>query len=252
MHSLALMVLLIGKQPLCADWHERKAEGWAWYEERRALEEHEEPDQEEEKPLSSSEQILEVRKNLEEKLANAVLDPSPENVQSYMEEQQKWTERSSHFAKVWTQLLLNQPQLDYTATQRPVSQYGLQLYKKRIQEEKERLIGSLVGDYGLFFFYAGADQASEVFGKIVQELEKKYGWKTIAISTDGKYLKDFEDTKKDNGAAKALEVDLVPALYLINPKDNIAVPISFGLVALDQIENNIVLQFKETMEREDG
>lgn len=126
---------------LFAGWHDRKAEGWAWYEDKKQMEKEEiKPEQ---IPLNPTEQIEQVRKNLEEKLSTAMLEPTSENIKSYMEEQQKWVERSSHFAQVWTQILLNYPHLDYTATHIPVSQYGLQLYKQNLQEEREKLITSL-------------------------------------------------------------------------------------------------------------
>ena len=238
---LSLLILLMGHSAIWAGWHDRRAEGWAWYEDRKAPKE-EKP--ETEQPKSSSNQMEEVRKNIEEKLTKAVLDPTPENIKIYMEEQQKWIERSSHFARVWAQQLLNHPQLDYTATHMPISQYGLQFYKKELQEKKERLIASLAKNYGLFFFYAGEDEVSNVFGRIVQDLSKKYAFEVIAISTDNKEIEGFQ-RKNNNGIADSLGVDLVPALYLINPKEDIAIPISFGLVAMDQIENNIFLQFQE-------
>jgi conjugal transfer pilus assembly protein TraF len=222
---------------LYAGWHDRKAEGWAWYEDSQ-------PPEEKTDPPSAAYELQEIRQTLEEKLANALLDPTPASIKSYMEEQQKWLERSSYFANVWAQVLLNYPQLDYTATTLPVSQYGLQLHKKEEQEKKEALILSLVSDCGLFFFYEGKNETSVIFGNIVRELAKKYGWNTIAISLDGLEIDGFEN-KKNNGIAKALGVDVAPALYLINPKTNIAVPISFGLVAMDKIEENIALQFKE-------
>ena len=222
---------------LCGGWHNRKAEGWAWYEDHH-------PPEEKLTPPSAAHELEEIQQTIEEKLANAVLDPTPANIKSYMEEQQRWLERSSYFAQVWAQVLLNYPQFDHTATAIPVSQYGLQLYRNEAQEKKEALILSLVGDYGLFFFYEGKSESAVIFGRIVREFAKKYGWKTIAISLDGLEIEGFEN-KKNNGIVQTLGVDITPALYLINPKNNIAIPISFGLVAMDQIEENIVLQFKE-------
>ena len=227
---------------LFAGWHDRKAEGWAWYEEKK------QPEKEEtshEQPLTSTQQMEEVRTNLEQKLAKAVLEPTPENIRTYMEEQQKWVDRSSYFAQVWAQVLLNYPHLDYTATHMPISQYGLQFYKNELQEEKEKLIASLAKEYGLVFFYEGKSEVSAIFGRIVDELTKKYGWETIAVSVDGSEIEGFTSSKTNNGIVQTLGVDITPALYLINPKENTVVPISFGLVAMDQIEENIALQFKE-------
>ena len=239
--KLSLLILWMGSSSIWAGWHDRKAEGWAWYEDTKQAK----PDEVQPTvPPTSKDKMEEVRKNLEEKLATALLEPSPVNVKTYMEEQQKWMERSSHFAHVWAQLLLNHPQLDYTATHMPISQYGLQVYKSELQEKKEKLITSLASDFGLFFFYAGESDVSNIFARLVQELSRKYGFEIVAISIDGKAIEGFKSTKPNNGIAKTLGVDVVPALYLVNPSDNLAIPISFGLVALDQIENNILLQFE--------
>src|ERR1700722_14414353 len=137
MRSLVMLILFLSHHTLFARWHDRKAEGWAWYEEKKQPKK-EEPKQDQ--VLNAAEQMAQVRKNLEIKLAAAVLEPTGENIKSYMEEQQKWVEQSSHFAQVWTQTLLNFPHLDYTATHLPVSQYGLRLYKQNIQNDKEKLI----------------------------------------------------------------------------------------------------------------
>lgn len=229
---------------LHAGWHDRKAEGWAWYEDRQRPEEQ---SKNSDQSATSSEEMKQMKEIMEEKLAKAVLEPTPENIKSYMEEQQKWLERSSHFANVWAQLLLNNPHLDYTATHLPISQYGLQFYKKEIQEKKERLIASLVKDFGLFFFYEGRSQTALLFANIVRAFSKKYGWEIIAISLDDVQIEGFEN-RRNNGIAEALEVDVTPALYLINPKMDEAIPISFGLVAMDKLEDNIALQFKDLIQ----
>ena len=188
--------------------------------------------------------MQEVRKTIEEKLTKALLEPTPENIKSYMEEQQRWIERSSHFAQVWAQVLLNHPSLDYTATDMPISQYGLEFYRRGASEREGESHCLFSESYGLFFFYAGESEVSSVFAHIVQGLSKKYGLNVVAISIDGKEIEGME-SKNNNGISETLGVDLVPALYLINPKENTAVPVAYGLVAMDQIENNIFLQFKE-------
>ena len=236
----SLLLILLGHATLYAGWHDRKAEGWAWYEDLQKPVKEEAP-----KPQTTAQQMQQARENIEEKLAKAVLEPTPENIKSYMEEQQKLLERSALFAKVWAQVLLNHPHLDYTATHLPVSQYGLQFYKNELQEKKETLIGILAKDFGLFYFYEGKNEISSVFGPIVRDFAQKYDYKTIAISIDDTEIEGFEGSKKDNGITQALGIHVTPALYLINPKTNVAIPIAFGLVAVDKIEDNIVLQFKE-------
>ena len=82
--SLSLFVA----NPLTAGWLDRKAEGWAWYEDKIKkinVEEEEKSDQ----PVSAQEQLAEIKKVLEEKLADAILNPSDESIAAYMRERAK-------------------------------------------------------------------------------------------------------------------------------------------------------------------
>src|SRR5215203_3627501 len=88
--------------PLNGSWLERKAEGWAWYEE--AEQEEETPEVLEPVnsppailPLTSAEELAQVKKDLEEKLAAAILNPTEENLTRYMSEQKRWIEKSAQF-----------------------------------------------------------------------------------------------------------------------------------------------------------
>ncbi len=234
----ASLLFLISLQfSLQAAWIDRKAEGWAWYQDPQ-----EKTSREYQKPaLSSSQELAIVRKELEEKLAKAVLEPTSENILAYMQEQQKWLGQSSEFSKLWTQILLQHPSLDNT-TRVPVSQYGLQVYKKMLQEQKEELVSNLSKENGLFFFYEGDNLASQAFAEVVKNFSNKYTWKVIGISVDGKILEAF-DTKLDNGISKKFGITVFPSLILVNPKEDIVAPISFGLASLDQIEENLFVQF---------
>lgn len=243
MKHLIWSLAILSLNSLQAGWLERKAEGWAWYEEK------EKPEQEKEEPTKSSptfsaaQQAELIRKNLEEKLSVAVLDPTPENVKAYMQEQQKALNQSARFSQVWAKVLLQDPSLDETLTSRPVSQYGIQVQKQIELEERKALIKQLSLDYGLFFFYEGESKASQAFGLVVQEFVHKHAWEVLAVSTDGHLLEGFKNNQVNNGIAEKWSVQHYPALFLVNPKTTHIVPIAFGLASLDQIESNIVLQF---------
>lgn len=247
--------------PLTSGWLERKAEGWAWYEEVEKKEDQEMTPESLEKAVrleepslssapssaSASQKAAEIRKNLEEKLAQAVLEPTPENVEAYMREQQKWMNQSARFSDQWVKALLKQPDLDATH-EFPVSQYGIQLYKQLEQERRDALMQKLNQQYGLFFFYEGQEKSSQVFSFVVKEMVKKYGWEVIAISKDGLILDGFRDNHPDNGIIQRMGVKVFPSLFLVNPSLADIRPISFGLVSLEQVERNIELQFSEWKE----
>ncbi|WP_068470621.1 type-F conjugative transfer system pilin assembly protein TraF [Candidatus Protochlamydia phocaeensis] len=235
-------------------WLDRKAEGWAWYEdvdEDKKLEEipvsapiPSSPVLTTETKLAPVEEIAKVRKELEEKLAEALLQPNPENVATYMKLQKRWIDQSGLFAQTWAQVLLENPSLDETV-KFPISQYGIQVQKQILQEQKDALIRQLAQERGLFFFYEGKSKASIIFAMVVKEFAKRYGWTVLAVAIDGIKIEGFQNNQPDNGISKSFGVEVTPCLYVVHPQSREVVPISFGLSSLNQIEDNIVLQFTE-------
>jgi len=237
-----LLLLCLPLITLEAGWLNRKAEGWAWYEDK-------EKKAEETKEAAtvilptSTETLSKIKLELEEKLSKALLDPTPENVSEYMQSQQKWVNQSALFAQVWAKNLLSHPQLDPTSSTYPVSQYGIQLRKHLLNEKKRELIHQLSSSNGLFFFYEGGNKTSQAFALIVREFAKKHRWEVIAISVDNTLLEGFKVNKADNGIAKQIGVSLFPALYIVNPDKKHILPIGFGLLSMEKIEQNIFMQF---------
>jgi len=243
-------------QNLQGGWLNRKAEGWFWYEDREK--EEKEKENEPHRPLSptvisasppsitATEEMALIRKELEERLNRAILEPSEENVLAYMQMQKQWIGQSSQFSQAWVKNVLNHPNLDARLTAGPTTQYGVQVQKQVLREQKEEKIRSLVDSHGLFFFYEGKSKTSQAFSFVAKEFAKKYGWQVFAISCDGIFITGFDYNQMDQGITQRLRIGHFPALYLIEPKKQSAVPIAFGLSSVDQIEENIDIQLKET------
>lgn len=252
-----MSLFLIGSGSLQSGWLERKAEGWAWYEDlekpTNEIPQTHTTKQKEDLPIvppppTFAEEAAAVRKNLEEKLAHAVLVPNEENVAAYMLEQKKWIDQSADFSRIWAKVLLQQPNMDATL-EYPVSQYGIQVQKQIEQDSKTRLIHTLIKDHGLFFFYKGQSKVSQAFSMVVKEFAMKYGWEVMAISSDGTLIDGFSNNQPDNGIVSHFSIETFPSLFIVNPINKEVTPIAFGLASVDQIENNIALQFNELMEQ---
>ena len=235
-----LLLMIVHSSTGFANWTDEHAQGWAWYEDP----EKKEQKQNDTPQGSSAEQMTQVRKRIDEKLSQAMLEPTEENVRSYIEEQKYWVDRSAEFAKTWTRLVLNHPDLDETI-QFPVSQYGIQVEKEILREQKYSLISQLSKDHGMFFFYEGGNKHSQAFSQIVREFVKRHGWNVLAVSVDGKHLDGFPNTKPDTGVSKKLGINTFPSLIIVNPRTDKISPVAFGMISLDQIEDNIVVQFAE-------
>ena len=227
-----------------AGWLDRKAEGWAWYEDR-APKEAGESSNESQKPMTATEMMAESRKQLEESLATAVLNPTQENILAYILIQRRWLDQTSQFSEGWVRLLLDHPELDPTAFDFPVSHYGRGLSRQLKDQEKESYIRRLSQQYGLVFFYNGGDRVSQAFGQIVQQLGKKYDWEVYGVSCDGILLDGYLNNQTDQGMASEFGLTRFPALFAVNPGSNEVVPIAYGLASLDKVEDNLILRFPE-------
>lgn len=255
-----LLLMLLGQPFMYAEqtrWLERKAEGWFWYEDKaKQVEQTESPSPKEmplppvlekhESPplLTAAEEMALLRKDLEEKLAEAILRPTVENVAAYMKMQNVWINQSAQFSQAWVKNLLQYPELDGRLTDFPVTQYGVQVQKQIIKEDREARIQELAKNHGLFFFYEGKHKVSQACAIVVKEFAQKYAWQVIAITCDGEYLAGFDHHQLDTGIRQRLGVQALPALFLVEPQRQVALPIGYGLVAIDQIEANIDLQMR--------
>lgn len=231
--------------PLNSAWIDRKAEGWAWYEDKEPEEKKEEILKNPMPLLTSSEKLENFQKDLHEKQAKAVLEPTQGNVREYMEQQKITMDMASEFSKSWAKVLLSHPELDFTAKENPVTAYGVQVHKQTKKQEKELLINQISKNHGLLFIYKGNELECQAFAYVVNLLVKKYSFEVLAISVDGTLLEGFENNNVNNGIVEGLGVTVFPALFVVNPETGTVKPISFGMKAMDNVEDNMSLQFKE-------
>ncbi len=225
-----------------AGWLERKAEGFWWYEEKEKplpeLSQVEIP-----MTLSATEQLAQEKKKLELLLATALLDPNQQNVAQYMVAQKRWTDQSAEFSKSWAKVLLTQPSLDPTLDF-ATTHYGRQVQKRVKHEQKIALINKIAQEYGLFLFYEGKQPHSQAFIPIVKAFANKYHWSLMSISQDGTLLADLPDSES-SPLAHLMGIQHFPALVAIHPMNKKVIPLAFGLKSLDQIEQALLLQFKD-------
>lgn len=232
------LVQLLLCTSLHAGWLDRKAEGWAWHEIQP--QEQQEPSQE---SLTSSQRLSKSRQELEQLLADAILEPSEENVLRYMAAHQYWLGRSAAFAQTWNRALLLNPTMDPTATNFATSQYGRQLQRTWEQEEQAQAIKEMGAEYGLFFFYEGASKTSRAFSKVVKVFAETYQWSILGVSIDGILLEEIALNRVNNQITEKMGITVLPALVAIDPKTQKMIPLAFGLQSLDRIEANTAAQW---------
>lgn len=232
---------------------ERHAEGWHWYQSRSDNK----ADEEQEKPESippqktPTQQIENQRKELEQKLHAAIIEPSRENIVAYIIAQKALMDQSQRFSESWQQVIMTTPSLDETLIH-PVDQNARHVYYDEKNKETIQRIKALAQEYGLFFFFKGTCSYCHQFAPVVKHFAQKYNWSVLAVSLDGGVLPEFPHARRNNGIAEGLRVTHVPALIALHPKSGKMIPLAYGLISESEIERRVELltQLPKTLGRE--
>ncbi len=239
-----IIILLFGvvTSPIIyAGFFGESTQGWHWYQD--PLIESPNPEHLSEQqiavPRTPTEIVEAYRKQLEARLHLAWINPTPKNVQSYQELQKDMMDRAQGFSKAWMQVVYNNPHLDHTLIA-PVNHKARHLYLDNQRNETTGVIQGLAQNYGLFFFFDSQCQYCHQFAPIVKRFSETYGWEVMAISVDGGTIDGFSRTANNNGILQQWKVDVVPALFAVNPHTSHIIPVAYGVASLDEMETRIM------------
>jgi len=197
---------------------------------------------------SATERLDAITAELRELKARAILDPTPANVTAYIRFQREQLDRASLFSDVWQRAIWQDPELDYTL-QRPVSTLGKRQWQDARTAERDAVMASLSQRYGLFYFFAQSCGACEVMSPIVRSVAATWRITVRAISTDGGPSRQFPDyaVETNQRSAMGLEPKVTPAIVLWDAAKSRAIPIGYGVMSADELQDRIyLLTSKET------
>lgn len=194
------------------------------------------------RPQTATEQLDAVTATLRELKAKAILEPTPANVTAYIRFQREQLDRASLFSDVWQRAIWQDPELDYTL-QRPVSTLGKRQWQDDRNAERDAAMARLSQRYGLFYFFAQSCGACEVMSPIVQGVASRWSITVRAISTDGGPSRHFPGyTVETNQRARlGLEPKITPAVVLWDAVKNRPIPIGYGVMSADELQDRIYL-----------
>ena len=173
-----------------------------------------------------------MRARLEEARAEAILDPTPENVTAYLRLQQAALQRA---ATVWAT-----PALDYTLT-RPVGALAKRLWSDGRRTEIADALATLGERYGLIYLGAPACGGCRVFGPLLRAFAMRHGLDVLAVSMTGGPLDGWPGAMPDDGRAARLGLSgaPLPAVVLFDTVTKRVLPVGFGVLAEDQLAERI-------------
>jgi conjugal transfer pilus assembly protein TraF len=227
--------------PADALYCEQRRLGYWFYCVRPAPEPEE--DSAEQAPSPSATQRLDaVTAELRELRAKAIIDPTPENVTAYIRFQRQQLDRASLFSDVWQRAIWQDPELDYTL-ERPVGALAKKQWQDARSAERDAAMARLSQRYGLFYFFAQTCGACEVMSPIVKAVADRWRLTVRAISTDGGPSRHFPNYRAENGERPkmGLEPAITPALVLWDSRAGRAIPIGYGVLSADELQDRIYL-----------
>jgi len=193
---------------------------------------------------SATEEMMEFRARLDELKYEAVLRPTPENLEAYMTAQLAMIRKAQVFTEQWQRVLMQAPELD-TNTRYPLSNVGTHVYQDRKQAAWEASLRAAAETHGLLFVF-GNEVTCPVCPTqvaIVAELEAKYGLTVMPVTADGWAYPQFPEPAPDTGQLANLGLSDFPRpiLGLIEPGSGAVDVIGAGLLTADQILERVHL-----------
>lgn len=191
---------------------------------------------------SATAQLEAVTAELRELKARAIIEPTPQNVTAYIRFQREQLDRASLFSDVWQRAIWQQPELDYTL-ERPVGTLAKRQWQDARAAERDTIMAQLGDRYGLFYFFAQTCGACEVMSPIVKAVADRWHLTVRAISTDGGPSRHFPQYTVENGQRPrmGLEPKITPALVLWDSEAGRAIPIGYGVLSADELQDRIFL-----------
>jgi len=192
--------------------------------------------------ISAVSQLDAVTAELRELKAKAILEPSSANVTAYIRYQRAQLDRASLFGDVWQRTVWQTPDLDYTL-ERPVGTVAKQTWLDARKVERDAALDRLNQRYGLFYFFASTCAPCRVMSPIVKAVADSHRITVRAISTDGGPSETFGryTVETDQRSRMGLTAKTTPAVVLFDSVTRQAIPIGYGILAADELEDRIFL-----------
>lgn len=228
----------LGAHPAITYWL-RNQEGWFWYRDPAPV-----TPRSKSKPAASQRQktlsdFVAMQQHLEDLKRVAVMNPTNDNLTTYMRYQRWVMNKSARFAEHWQRLVWSVPELDYGLTGRPTNAMAINVFDDQHRDRDADTVRGLAATHGLLFVFRGDCPFCHRFAPILKRFEQEFGMTVLAVSLDGAALPEYPNAQPDNGSAARLNPSAVPAVYLTVPSTREIHPVGFGLMSLSELVERI-------------
>lgn len=219
-------------------YYHHHAEGWFWYQDPVPPQTPVAPPAKPPAPADPLEMMTAFQKQIEVAKARAILEPTDDNVKAYLQLNQMAINRAGEFAQAWQRVVWITPDLD-TRLSHPVNDQAVQVFNDEKLRRVDEFLADTARTHGLFFFFKGSCPFCHRFAPVLKAFAETYGFRIVPISLDGGTLPDFPAPRNNADIAERLNVDTVPAVFLVNPRDRSIHPVAFGYVSDSELKQRI-------------
>lgn len=187
-------------------------------------------------PTTPQEAVLEMsalREDLESKRFLAILNPTIDNLKSFLEAQHSNLKKADKFADIWTKSITHNPQLDPTI--KKPSSYSASLIEKSIRREQDsKIFAKKIEDNHFLFFYTSSCRYCDLMYGTLKSIRNI---KIIPVSIDG--VKKYPNSISYSQLGIELPINVTPYIWALDSKQNL-VPICAGAKDLEQLQTHIL------------
>ena len=184
--------------------------------------------------------IDELRQEKDRRLAAAVMDPSPDNMQRYLQINALMLEKSSAFADAWRRTLWAHPQYDFTRAW-PSANFAQLTVQRQKEDQQTRSLAALREDWGLIFVVREGCPFCDVMAPIAEKLKNALHMPILAVYIGQTRPAAWPEAKPDNGIVAVLAqrtrepVRVTPSLFMLNKHDESVRRVSDGALSLAEL-----------------
>ncbi len=223
-----------------------QADGWQWYKDHGYItyddldKKYQEPKKTDNNKIQTPvEQLADFKKDYANIQAQAVMDPTPENVAVAMKYRQYMFKKSEEYGVASQQALLMDPTLS-SQLDNPTAQIAQQVLSDKKERENDEAIRRVVAKkYGIFFFYMGEDVVSQAMAPALQEFADSYDIPLIGVTMDGVAISAIKDNRMDKGQSQKFDVKAFPAVFIANPTTQKTYPAAYGFISMEQLKKRV-------------
>ncbi|MDB0198986.1 conjugal transfer protein TraF, partial [Acinetobacter baumannii] len=179
-----------------------------------------------------------LKAEVQNRLNIATMNPSPQNVERYIEANQFMLDKSTVFADQWRRVVYQKPQYDYSLKS-PSNNSAIRVQNQVKTDQMDNYLKSLSKEQGLIFFFRSDCPYCHKMAPTLRMLSDKYGIEVLGVTIDGGGLPDFPNPVDGRAVAQNWGIDKVPATFIASKKTKEHAPIGFGVMSLNEVIERI-------------